>query len=132
MRLESLISEWLNLGRQDLDSASYLMNMRPVPLEVVGFLCQQSVEKHLKAYLSSRDIEPDKTHDLVFLVRQCETFDPGFSSLTEICVQLTKYAVKTRYPHPGVLDETSIGNAVAMAAEAITFIKNKLSMQGNF
>lgn len=34
--------EWQRLVEQDLDSAGYLLNMRPVPLEIVCYLCQQS------------------------------------------------------------------------------------------
>jgi hypothetical protein len=34
--------EWQRLAEQDLDSAGYLLNMRPVPLEIVCYLCQQS------------------------------------------------------------------------------------------
>ncbi|NCN05891.1 MAG: HEPN domain-containing protein [Spirochaetales bacterium] len=98
--LDQIVQEWTILGRQDLDSATYLYTMKPKPLEVIGFLCQQSVKKYLKAYLVKKQREPDKTHDLVFLLQQCQGFDSTFVSLLEVANDLNKYAVQTRYPYP--------------------------------
>jgi len=131
MQLDKLIAEWLELGLQDLNSAKFLMNMKPVPLEIVGFHCQQAVEKYLKAYLIKHDIEPDKTHDLLFLLSQCKKYDEQFITLTQTCAQLTEYAVKIRYPYPGSLDIALIQHGLHLADEAISFIKAKLSVSGN-
>jgi len=68
MRLEDFVAEWTGKGLTDLGSAKFLLSMRPIPLEVIGFHCQQAVEKYLKAYLVARGVEPEKTHDLVELI----------------------------------------------------------------
>ncbi len=60
MQLEKISAEWVESGNQDLASAVFLMNMRPIPLEIVGFLCRQSVEKYLKAFIVSKNVEPRK------------------------------------------------------------------------
>ncbi|GHV89556.1 hypothetical protein AGMMS50268_00590 [Spirochaetia bacterium] len=37
--------EWLAYAENDFGSAEYLLGRRPLPLEVICFLCQQSAEK---------------------------------------------------------------------------------------
>jgi len=54
MRLEDIVGEWADLGKQDLATARFLMTMRPIPFEIIGFLCQQAVEKYLKALKMDR------------------------------------------------------------------------------
>lgn len=85
MPLDDLLAEWLELGNQDLKSAEYLSDMRPMPLEVIGFLCQQAVEKHIKAYLIRNNVKPDKTHDLLYLLQMCLKYNKEFSSIEKAC-----------------------------------------------
>jgi HEPN domain-containing protein len=127
MPLEKLIEEWLDLGNQDLQSAAFLLDMRPIPLEVIGFHCQQALEKYLKAFLIKQNNEPDKTHDLMFLLQRCIDYDSAFAAITEHCAVLTEYSVKTRYPYPGKIDESTVKKGIELASEAITFIKNKIT-----
>ncbi len=61
-------SEWLELAAQDEASARYLMGMRPFPLEVICFHCQQAVEKLLKSALAKAGRSIPKTHDLLELL----------------------------------------------------------------
>jgi len=35
----------------DLNTAEYLKNMKPLPIEIICYHCQQSAEKYLKGYL---------------------------------------------------------------------------------
>jgi len=42
MQLEELVREWLQKARQDLDSAKFLSNMKPLPKDIIGFHCQQA------------------------------------------------------------------------------------------
>lgn len=126
MQLEKISAEWVESGNQDLASAVFLMNMRPIPLEIVGFLCRQSVEKYLKVFIVSKNVEPEKTHDLLFLPKACTEFDEEFFTLTDACARLTDYAVKVRYPHPGVLDEAAVKSGLSQATVAVRFIEKKL------
>jgi len=58
----------------DLDSAEYLLNMHPIPIEIICYLCQQSAEKYLKGYLVLHDINPPKIHDLNQLRKLCSDY----------------------------------------------------------
>lgn len=126
MRLEDFVAEWTEKGLTDLGSAKFLLSMRPIPLEVIGFHCQQAVEKYLKAYLVARGVEPEKTHDLVELIRLCSAHDPAFVTLVATCATLSDYSVKTRYPTRINLDFDTIKKAVSIAEDAVAFIGERL------
>ena len=40
--------EWQRLAALDLRTAEYLLNMSPLPIEIICYHCQQSAEKSLK------------------------------------------------------------------------------------
>ncbi len=52
--------EWLEFAAMDLDSAQFLLGMRPVPVEIICYRCEQAAEKLLKAVLVAADVEPPK------------------------------------------------------------------------
>jgi len=59
--------EWFKIAESDLSSAAFLQEMRPTPVEIICYHCQQSAEKYLKGFLSLKEEEIQKTHDLVLL-----------------------------------------------------------------
>ena len=71
----SLSSEWLDMAEMDLNAAEYLLGMRPVPVEIICYHCEQAAEKLLKGALIHAGIEPPKTHDLIQLCKLCSEMD---------------------------------------------------------
>ncbi|MDA8410342.1 MAG: HEPN domain-containing protein [Treponema sp.] len=126
MHLEAIVQEWIDLANSDISTARFIMQMRPLPLEIIGFHCQQAIEKLLKAYLVFHDSEPEKTHELPALLKKCMAFDPDFTKLSDACSDLTDYAAKTRYPYRNVLDETKIARALVQAESSYAFILEKI------
>ena len=61
-------SEWLDFAYMDLSAAEHLLTMRPLPVEIICYHCEQAAEKFLKATLVQFDREPPKTHDLTLQV----------------------------------------------------------------
>ncbi len=59
-------------------------------------LCQQAVEKYLKAYLIRRNVDFGKTHNLEYLLELCAGQDEAFHTID--VGNLTFYAVEVRYP----------------------------------
>ena len=39
--------EWLEFAAMDLDSAQFLLGMRPVPVEIICYHCEQAAEHDL-------------------------------------------------------------------------------------
>jgi HEPN domain-containing protein len=71
--------------------------------DIVGFHCQQAVEKMLKALLAERDVHYEKTHNLRYLIELLARHGlPMPGDLHEV-VALSPYAVRLRYasPQPG-------------------------------
>jgi HEPN domain-containing protein len=90
--------EWRILAERDLDAAAFLSaNMRPKPLEIICFHCQQAVEKYLKGFIAFHGEEPSYTHDLDELCKVCERYNASFSAIGSMCTQLTLFGVQPRY-----------------------------------
>src|SRR5215471_11708461 len=120
---------WLQKAENDISSALHLAeNMHPAPAEIICFHCQQAAEKYLKAFLVYNDQEPPKTHDLIELTKLCNNFNEDFLLLLPKCGYLLPFAVRTRYPGTGDLDEEDMKRALVYAESIIDFIKTKMSL----
>jgi HEPN domain-containing protein len=114
---------WLDIAAQDLDTAIYLeANMHPSPDEIICFLCQQSAEKHLKAFLVINNIEPPRIHDLIKLLSSCNDINSSFSELRIKCVVLNQYGVMPRYPNELQITEADVRVALQYARDIKDFI----------
>ncbi len=93
--------------------------------DAICFHCQQAVEKLIKAYLASKNIDFGKTHNLEFLLELCIRQDPVFKNLS--VGNLSFYTVEIRYPDefymPSVAEAKECFNIASKAKE---FLLNKL------
>jgi HEPN domain-containing protein len=120
-----ILQQWLDKGKDELRSAEYLSTMHyPTPDEVICYLCQQSAEKYLKAFIFSRDIEPDKTHDLEYLLEICKKNNTGFSVLSSNVYVLKRYGVLPRYPNDLGINNEDMKNALVNAKRIQKFVMN--------
>ena len=84
---EETVNEWIKCADESLNAGKQLFKNNPDEFKAtVCFLMQQGVEKYLKAYLVSNDIEiketnKNKIHDIGKLINDCEKIDPSFNSL---------------------------------------------------
>ena len=112
------VSEWFRFADTDLATAEYLLGMRPQPLEIICYHCQQSAEKYLKGYLIFNGIEePPKTHDLNTLFSMCLKFEPRFNMIDKACAVLARYASMPRYPNEIEIDEGDTQRAIEYARQ---------------
>jgi HEPN domain-containing protein len=44
---KDIAREWFTIAARDFAAAEYLKNMHPVPIDIICYHCQQSVEKYL-------------------------------------------------------------------------------------
>ncbi len=93
-----ITKEWFSLAKKDIESAKFLRKMKPIPLEIICYHCQQSAEKYLKGFLAYNDQEVIKIHDLVFLNKKCVEYNILFMKIQTECLRLTDYSVNVRYP----------------------------------
>lgn len=125
---------WIEKAEQDVDVAEILIAHEDPPFEMVCFHCQQAAEKFLKAYLVEHEVEFQRTHDLVLLIQQyIKPIDTSFSTIQEDALELSEYAVLTRYPDfPLEIDRTGAEEAVVRMKRIQTFVLNKISTDQSF
>jgi len=103
----------------------------------VCFLCQQSAEKALKAFLrrnGEKITRKFKIHLLPILLESCVKIDKDFKILSEQCLILNEYYAPTRYPEilglefGGYNKETAV-KALAFTKEIVSFAEKKLRIK---
>ncbi len=114
--------EWQRFADMDLDSAVHLSNMRPAPIEVICYHCQQSAEKNLKGYLILKGILPPRIHDLDELRKMCLKHSAAFEDIADTCSDLTAYGIQQRYPLGPVLEEQDMKKSLKSARTVRDFI----------
>lgn len=124
---KSWSGEWLNIAQDDLRAAEHLTSMRPVPMEIICFHCQQAVEKALKAALTSYDIDPPRMHDLTELCRLCAEQDEQYGQVEDTCALLTAYGVQTRYPPSMELEQRDVDRALEASKSLVAFVERLIN-----
>ena len=93
---KNYIRQWIAKAGDDLIVIDKLTQFEVVATSAVCFHCQQVVEKYLKAFLIAQGVEIRKTHNIEFLLAECEEFDPEFSLIDP--KDLNDFGVDIRYP----------------------------------
>jgi HEPN domain-containing protein len=99
--LESLLREWIEKAEADLEAAERLAPDVPSSArlrEVVGFHCQQAVEKYLKALLTFYQVEFPKTHEIKRLLALVSRANPEAAEALSGAKWLGPFGVDIRYP----------------------------------
>ena len=115
--------EWFTLAGFDLKSAVFLLDMKPKPLEIIAYHCQQAAEKYLKGFIAFYGGEVRKTHDLVVLNRECQKYESSLEEIMNECVNLTDYGVHVRYPFYIDIEEQDVKMAIEDAQKVKLFIQ---------
>jgi HEPN domain-containing protein len=122
-----IIREWTNRAQNDLITAKHVFNdLHPKQSEIACFHSQQCAEKVLKGYLVSKDIEPEKVHNLEELCNKCSQFDSTFTGLISACQALSPFAVAARYPNQLAIDDNSAAVAIDYAQRIYDFCLSKI------
>jgi HEPN domain-containing protein len=115
--------EWLRFAENDLGNGEYLLDRKPLPVELICFLCQQSAEKGLKGLLVLGKIIPPKTHDLEKLYALCEPAAQNIKTIWSQCNVLNQYSVQPRYPHEENITQEDADEAIKSARTILAFVK---------
>jgi HEPN domain-containing protein len=125
------IEEWVSIAQADYDYALKTSKVfYPVPIEMVCYHCQQSVEKVLKAYTLAKGDKLIKTHDLIMLINMCKQHSPDFDKYTKICSKITSYVAISRYPPQIEITKEDMKIALSNTRDILEFTKSKLEEMG--
>lgn len=126
---EEYLNNWIYRAREDI---SVMENLAKAGIEyytsTICFHAQQAVEKYLKSFLIFHDTDFPRTHDVDFLLIECQKID--FNNFQFDFKSLTEFGVSVRYPDdfyvPGV-NETKeylvIAQEVAKTVEKLIKFK---------
>ena len=112
----AIVREWLEKADEDFRFAE--ANLRDGS-EFYAQLCfhfQQAAEKYLKAFIIGKNLQFDRVHDLVHLLKTCSASAGQFSELIEDGIFLNTAYIETRYPVHWPTDYTR--ETAAQAQEA--------------
>jgi len=122
---EGSVTDWLRRATEDLQVAELLL---PHGLSnAVGFHCKQVAEKALKALLVARGIPPRKTHELDLLVAACRAQGWDLpADLDDAADTLSPYALVSRHPGWGEVDDEHAEQALVLARRVILEVQRRL------
>ena len=118
--------EWLYQAEHDLESSEFLLTSAKPLLDIAIYHTQQCAEKSLKAYLSYKEQELEKTHNLKMLIENCSVIDPAFQSLFDDCIDLNPFATLYRYPEGDLMpSKETVIKAISTSKRILNFVKDK-------
>ena len=118
--------EWIERAKSNLELAQAKI-IHYIYFEDLCYQSQQAVEKALKGLLIYYGVEPEFTHNIEILLNKLKAFTDIPENIKEV-VQLTIYAVQTRYP--GEYDEITkveYEKSVKMAKDCLNWIEKKIT-----
>jgi len=86
---------WLDRSQYDWDTARAMLEARRYIY--VAFMCQQAIEKRLKAYIEDRGTTPPPVHNLVNLSKMADVYDSMPEEIKDFLQELTAYYLDSRY-----------------------------------
>lgn len=118
-------TSWIRRAKSSL-AISKIKSGEYIVYEDLCFQAQQAVEKALKGLLVFYNIEPEKTHNLVSLIKEVSKLVDIPEVVNEVAI-LNNYAVQTRYPGAySPLGEEEYNYAIMTAEKCIKWIEEKI------
>ncbi len=118
----------LQKAENDLGMARALLESKPAYLEGAAFHVQQCMEKYLKVFLMSHQIDPLKTHNLAVLTKMCADIEPTFIVfMTPLLLMINNFAVTIRYDEVPGVDRDMITEAIISATQLKDFVLERLN-----
>ena len=122
------LKQLLEVAEDDLKVAKDNFNLRN--FRISSFLCQQAVEKYLKAFLLFKRNSYPFIHSIKMLIQLCIQIDKDFKYLFEINAdKLDKYYTGTRYLPLLKVSEEEAKEAIEIAEKVRDFVLKKLKFE---
>jgi len=129
--IKSEVDRWLQQAEYDIESARIVIEHGLYSWAC--FMCQQSSEKAVNAFLYSNNVEEVWGHSLADLCEDAKDFDPSFEMIKSIAILLDKYYFSTRYPSylPGgnsinAYSKDEALKAIEISQEVLSFVRGRI------
>lgn len=127
---QKIVDNWRSLAEYDLATAAAMLQTGR--LLYVGFMCQQAIEKILKAsYVKDRGTTPPYTHNLLRLMAELPLKDEIDGRMLGMLETLNSYYIESRYTEDieelaGTLTKPKANGILQSTREAFEWIKSRL------
>ncbi|RJO63157.1 MAG: HEPN domain-containing protein [Dehalococcoidia bacterium] len=92
-----LIDDWLEIAYEDFEVANYLYREQKRYL-YMAYMCQQSIEKAIKAVIQQNDKIPQKIHKLDLIAKDADIWKLLGAQQKNFLKSLSMFYIATRYP----------------------------------
>ena len=86
---------WLERSQYDWETAKAMLESGRYIY--VAFMCQQAIEKRLKAYIEDKGMTPPRIHNLINLSKMVEVYGFMPDNIKDFLEELTSYYLDSRY-----------------------------------
>lgn len=93
--MDKIVEHWIERSQYDLDTAKIMLDARRYLY--VAYMCQQAVEKIIKAIIAQQDKENFPIHNLNRLAEIAEISRELTPKQFNFLAELTPYHIETRY-----------------------------------
>lgn len=88
----------LEISSNEYAAAKHLYDtMKPLPIEIICYLCQQATEKSIKAVLYHLEMDVLETHSIIKLLEDVNSGERRIHLGKRDAAMLTRFATRTRY-----------------------------------
>lgn len=128
--MNEVVSKWIEKAKEDLQLVENELKVEEPLYNTISFHIQQFVEKYLKAFLISKNVLPERTHNIDLLLYKCKDIDNDFETFFESSiVDLTECAVSVRYPENDIyIDEDFVDEMLELTYKLKELIETKLGL----
>lgn len=124
------IEYWVEMAEYDLETAKAMLKSKRYLY--VGFMCNQVIEKMLKAYfVSAKGEQPPYTHKLIRLAEEGNLYKSMSEEQKDFIDFVTPLNIESRYPMQkqelfNSLSDEKCKSIIKKTEELVLWIKNKL------
>lgn len=124
------IEYWVEMAEYDLETAKAMLKSKRYLY--VGFMCNQVIEKILKAYyVKEKSKQPPYTHKLIRLAEECNLYKSMTQERKEFLFTITPLNIEARYPMQkqelfNSLSNENCKSIIEKTEEFVLWIKSKL------
>ncbi|MGA1840530.1 MAG: HEPN domain-containing protein [bacterium] len=93
--MDKIVTQWLERANYDLETAKVMLDS--ARYIYVAYMCQQAIEKILKALIAQQDKENVPIHNLNRLAEIAELKNELSSDKIDFLAELTPYCIEARY-----------------------------------
>lgn len=134
-KVSATVRGWISKANDDFIGAQSLWETgHPRVLLLVGFHCQQSVEKSLKGFLLYHGKKVLKLHSIEELSKEVLLIAPEIQSLLAQAAELTPFAVQFRYPDAAAKEvgKPDVERALKLARAVLDEICRRIPFEAGF